>query len=650
MTSHGVTILRVGGVPVRLDVSWLLIAVAVVWSLSGTLADPARSTVATIGVAVLAAAGFFASILAHEIGHALAARRRDHDVHGITLFVFGGLTEMDADTRTWQDEFVIAAVGPWVSLNLAALLGLVTAGLDWFSLAPTTATVLGMLGWLNLALAVFNLVPGAPLDGGRVLRALAWPVLGSRRRASRVAAAMGIVVGTGLWALAAVVATSRRGALLSALWLTLVAAFIVAIAFGQWRAARPGLADDDEPGPDELPAPAVVGSDRAPADATVAAGDGTGPEAPAAPRDLAGVPAAPPDLDGPDLDRPSADDHPPDPSGRPPPLPPRPRWARWTIRVASSALVLGGLLVVPMPVIERSPGPTFDLGPTLEVSGATTPLDGEFVVLTVFLRQPGIAEVLRARWSEHRTLTPIGEVVGPDGSTRDYFSGQSQLFASAFEQAAAAALEAAGEDVEVVQEVVIGTVLPDAPAADVLAPGDVVVAVDGVPVATPDELAARTAEAEAGQVLDLTIRRDDRERDVGVTVDLLPGGERVGLGITVGIALGDLSLPREVDHSDLRVGGPSAGLVTSLAIYDLVADEDLLAGRTVAVTGTMAIDGTVGAIGGVPEKVEGAVAADAELLLVPLAQQAEFEAASAGRVPVVGVATLDGAIAALRGA
>nr|WP_274388231.1 site-2 protease family protein [Salsipaludibacter albus] len=543
--------------------------------------------------AVAGAIGFFASILAHEVGHAIAARRRGHHVHAVTLFVFGGVTEIDDDARRWQDEFAIAAVGPWVSLNLAALLGLVTAGLDWYQLLPTVATVLGMLGWLNLALALFNLVPGAPLDGGRVLRALLWPVLGSRRRASRVAAAMGILVGIGLWALAGLFAVTQQGALLSALWLTLVAAFIVAIAFGQWRAARPAAATAD--------------TSR---DPTAATGDDVTTDRAAGRGVVVG------------------------------------RWVRSGLSVA---LVVLALLVVPMPLIEESPGPTFDVGPTIELSGDTTPLDGEFVMLTVFVRQPGIAEVVRARFSEGRTLRPIGEVVAPDQGTRDFFSEQGELFATSFEQAAAAALEAAGEDVVVDEDVVVAHVLPDGPAADVLRAGDVLVEADGSPVGSAEDLAARTATMEAGTSLPLVVRRDDREVDLDVVVGELPGGERVGLGVTVGMQLGDLGLPREVTQGDLRIGGPSAGLVTALTIYDRVAEEDLLAGRTIAVTGTMGVDGTVGAIGGIDEKVEGAVASGAELLLVPLAQVAEFEAASDGRVPVIGVATLDGAISALRG-
>lgn len=605
------TLARVGGVPVRLHVSWLLVAVAVVWSLSTALRiDGGPLLVWT--AAVVGAIGFFASILAHELGHALAARRRGHVVHAVTLFVFGGITEIDDDARRWQDEFAVAAIGPWVSLNLAAVLGLFTAALDWYQLLPTVAAVTGMLGWLNLALALFNLVPGAPLDGGRVVRALLWPLLGSRRRASRVAAAMGILVGIGLWIMAGLMAVSRGGALLSALWLTLVAAFIVAIAFGQWRAARP------------FPSPASS-TDDVPADVTADVPDGVT----ATDRDTRPATA-------------TGDEVWPAMAHR--------SWVRrFAPSALSVALVVLALLVVPMPLIEESPGPTFDVGDTIEVSGSTTPLDGEFVMLTVFVRQPGIAEVLRARISDGRTLRPINEVVGPDQGTRDFFSEQGEVFATSFEQAAAAALRAAGEEVVVEEDVVVAHVLPDGPSSGVLRPGDVLEAVEGTPVASAEAVATQTASLAAGTPVELRVGRDRAAVDVEVVADTLPGGERVGIGVTVGMQLGELELPRAVSQNDLRIGGPSAGLVTALTIYDQVSDEDLLAGRTIAVTGTMGVDGTVGAIGGVAEKVEGAVAAEAELLLAPLAQVAAFEAAAAGRIPVIGVANLDGAISALRG-
>jgi hypothetical protein len=118
-----------------------------------------------VAMAIAGAVLFFASILAHELAHAFEALHRGLEVHGITLFLFGGVTEMDARSESPRDEFVIAAVGPYVSLLCGAAFGLLATYATWLfpaGLAQPVADVAGLLGWLNVLLAVFNLVPGAP--------------------------------------------------------------------------------------------------------------------------------------------------------------------------------------------------------------------------------------------------------------------------------------------------------------------------------------------------------------------------------------------------------------------------------------------------------------------------------------------------------
>lgn len=189
-----------GGVDIRIDPSWLLIAALVALQFWAWFAQKyGHAPVVAIGLALVATALFFASVLAHELGHALEATHRDVHVAGITLFVFGGVTETRFDVRRPRDEFVLSAVGPYVSLVLAALFGLIATGAGYVGLAAV-AEVAGLLGWLNLVLALFNLIPGAPLDGGRVLRSLVWAVTGDREKAVRFAARSGQVVGAGLLA------------------------------------------------------------------------------------------------------------------------------------------------------------------------------------------------------------------------------------------------------------------------------------------------------------------------------------------------------------------------------------------------------------------------------------------------------------------
>jgi Zn-dependent protease len=206
MFPRALRLIRIVGVDVRLDPSLLLFAVLIVWTFTSRFAVRYG-----LGVALLMASfgmlAFFGSILAHELAHALEARHRGMHVEGVTLFLFGGVTEMHAHGQTARDELAVAAVGPYVSLLCAAVFGLLaTFAADLFrtAVAGPLAEVAGLLGWLNLALAAFNLVPGAPLDGGRVLRAILWLTLRDRMRALRISVRAGqalalALAGLGIW-------------------------------------------------------------------------------------------------------------------------------------------------------------------------------------------------------------------------------------------------------------------------------------------------------------------------------------------------------------------------------------------------------------------------------------------------------------------
>jgi Zn-dependent protease len=144
---------------------------------------------------------FFGSILAHELGHALTSLDRGIPVSGITLFLLGGVTESTKEAASAKDEFIIVGIGPFISLVLAALFGLIATATE--SLHPV-AVIAGVLGWVNLALAIFNVLPGYPLDGGRMLRSIFWGVTGRPHLATRWAARVGqlfaLTLGAyGLW-------------------------------------------------------------------------------------------------------------------------------------------------------------------------------------------------------------------------------------------------------------------------------------------------------------------------------------------------------------------------------------------------------------------------------------------------------------------
>lgn len=229
MFPRALRVARIRGVEVRLDPTWAVFVVLMVWSFLARYGTAGRSAVVVTAMAAAASVGFFLSLLAHELGHAFEARHRHLEVHGITLFLFGGVTEMDLHTRRPRDEFTVAAIGPYTSLVLAAAFGLVTAALDWYlpGQAIEIAVVTGTLGWLNLGLAVFNIVPGAPLDGGRVLRAALWQLTGDRVRAQLIAARAGALVAVAIWSLGAwVIVAGPGGGLITALWFGVVGLFM----------------------------------------------------------------------------------------------------------------------------------------------------------------------------------------------------------------------------------------------------------------------------------------------------------------------------------------------------------------------------------------------------------------------------------------
>jgi Zn-dependent protease/CBS domain-containing protein len=187
---------RIAGVEIRIDPSWILIALLVTYSLYLRFTEAFPHLEVALGVLLGVGFGllFFASVLAHEMAHALVARRRKIPVHGITLFMFGGATHAKVESRGPWDEFLISVVGPGSSVVLGGVFFLLgTLGRDL--LGPPVSGGFRYLAFVNLALAVFNLLPGFPLDGGRVLRSLVWRASGSLDRATRVAAAVGQAVG-----------------------------------------------------------------------------------------------------------------------------------------------------------------------------------------------------------------------------------------------------------------------------------------------------------------------------------------------------------------------------------------------------------------------------------------------------------------------
>ena len=199
MKNNSWSVGRIFGIPFEIHYSWLFIFAIIVWSLAADY-FPMHHPGVTGGVnwvaAVITALAFFASVVVHEVAHSLVARAHGIEVERISLFALGGVSGLKSEATRPRAEFLVAIVGPFVSLVLAAAFWLV-----WSAAGAADMTMAGVLFYLaygNLALAVFNLIPGFPLDGGRVLRAIIWRLTGDFTRATRIAMRAGRMVGAGL--------------------------------------------------------------------------------------------------------------------------------------------------------------------------------------------------------------------------------------------------------------------------------------------------------------------------------------------------------------------------------------------------------------------------------------------------------------------
>ena len=227
---------RIAGIEIGAHWTWLLVVALVVWSLAATVFPAATPDLATgthVAMALAAAALFFASLLAHELGHALQARRDGVPIDGITLWVFGGVARFAGQPSTAASELRVALAGPVVSLAIG-LAALGVAGL--LPLSQALDGVVRWLGYINLFLLAFNLLPAFPLDGGRVVRALLWMHTDDLPRATTWAAGGGRAFATAM-IVGGLVLSVLLGDL-SGLWLALLGLFLLSAAEGELQLVR----------------------------------------------------------------------------------------------------------------------------------------------------------------------------------------------------------------------------------------------------------------------------------------------------------------------------------------------------------------------------------------------------------------------------
>ena len=227
---------RVLGVPVEINATWVVIFVVLTFMVGSQLGNLRLGwpTVLLWTVAVASGILLFLSVLVHELSHSLTARSRGIPVVGITLFLFGGVSHLAREPERPADEFLISIVGPMTSIGLAAVLGGIwyAMGAEIFPRSPVEVMAF-ILAWWNLTLGVFNLLPGFPLDGGRVLRAVVWAGSGSHLKATQVAARCGQGVGLLIIAGGILYIVLWRD-WLDGLWAALIGAFLFSVATGSY--------------------------------------------------------------------------------------------------------------------------------------------------------------------------------------------------------------------------------------------------------------------------------------------------------------------------------------------------------------------------------------------------------------------------------
>jgi PDZ domain-containing protein len=329
----------------------------------------------------------------------------------------------------------------------------------------------------------------------------------------------------------------------------------------------------------------------------------------------------------------------------------RPRsLARTSFYTASLGVLVWAGAAVPLPYLEQVPGRPTAIPPLVEIEGTeTTELNGDTSLLTIFQEQRSILGSIPVLLDVGRELRPVAEVFPPEVDRSQRLLAERERFSQQFDLAAAVGARAAGVEVELVTEVVVLEILPGSPADGLLAPGDAVLEVDGAPLGSAEELQAITRASQVGDELTLTVLHAGSTREVTVELADVTGDGQARLGIGIDTAVDELVLPFDVRlREGTRIGGPSAGMMVAVTVYDLLSDEDLLRGRTVMGTGTIDAGGRIGIVGGVPQKTVAAAEAGADLVLVPAQQLDEARDGAPEGLTIVGVRTLDEALEALR--
>ncbi len=698
------TLLRVRGIPIGVHWSWLLVFAIVVWSLATALFPvtyPGLDGSTYLVMAAVSAAVFFGSVLLHELGHALCGIREGVPIHGITLWLLGGVAKLQGNPPSPPAEFRVAICGPLVTLALALAFTAAALVGDRFDWPASVQGVVDYLARINALVLAFNLVPALPLDGGRVLRSWLWRRQQSFAAATRSAARAGQAFGFMLIAIGLLGLFGGTGP--GGIWFAFLGWFLVQAAqseaaMASVRQALGGAKVRDVMTPD----PVVVGPDLAVADlldrpppgrrfSSYPVVDDGRPVGLVALRMAAAVPGGErearrvadvmkpvdevptvgvdrdvaevvPELDaetgralvvdggrlvgvlsGSDVVRAG------ETGAAQPPEPARRAGLLVWVVVGSLMLFAAAALYHP-PYVVIAPGTASDVADDVTIDGIpVTPVNGSYLLTSVSVSQPSALRVLLAALRPDRDVLAQSALIPEGVDPKEYAERQRTIFRESRMLAAVAAARSQGLPVSVTGTGVrVVDVAEGSPAAGELRAGDVIVAVDGQPVTEGPALAQIVSTRPAGTEFRLGIERGGERIERVVTSRRLPqlaGG--VGFGIMIETRGLEVDLPFEISFDERNVGGPSAGVAYAVAIADMLSERDYARGRVIAATGTIDADGDVGPVGGVEQKTVAAEDAGAQVFLVPAGEVDQVPDAD---LRVQGVETLGQALDTLTAA
>lgn len=330
---------------------------------------------------------------------------------------------------------------------------------------------------------------------------------------------------------------------------------------------------------------------------------------------------------------------------------------------ALSVLIVGwAVFTVPLPLLVTAPADatpicddnsctrTDDDVSIITVQGPVQPFDGEYLLTTVSVFPTTTSGAVDAWLDPYEDVSRREQLIPSGIDTDEFFETQRQVFEESVQVAAAVGLRAAGKDVTIEGDGArVVEVIPGSAADGKLRSGDVIVQANGEQIELASQLAALTQELGRGEEITLQVERNGSTERVTLETAPIPGTSSSGVGVFIETVNQQITFPQGIEVTDRSgIGGPSAGLMLALTVYDLFNDADLLDGRIVAGTGTIGLNGQVGPIGGIEKKVRGAVASDADVFLAPASQFEAARSAAPEDLRVVAVETFQDALDALQ--